>query len=99
MRRYGPTLALVALAIALGLYLWLVDTPRQQEREAERARASRIVAAEEQDITRLDLTTTRGRLAIERRGETWRLVELLTSDFDHGTVRRVLTEETNIESI
>ncbi len=86
------TLAVLAL-LFLGLlaYVLLVEVGREEEREAEKAKAEQILPIDAEGVTRIRVQGDKGTVGLERRGEgegaEWFLVEPYEAPADPAAAR------------
>lgn len=100
MKRYGATFALLILAVVLGLYFVVVENPREQAKDEQRERESRVIGLKEDEITSIEVITPSDRVVLERaEGGAWMVTRPVTAEADDGAVRRVLAQLTTMSVI
>jgi hypothetical protein len=85
------TLLLVLLAAALGGAVWYFEFKRAQPAEDAATASKPLFSFKQEDITALTLTRGSEALALEKRGEMWRLTQPLDAATDAGAVDTLLS--------
>ena len=66
MRRYSATILMAVILLGLATYLYLVEYPAQERREEREAQESKLLLLDEQNISRLTITSDLGTIELER---------------------------------
>jgi hypothetical protein len=89
--RWQTSAVLAVLLVLVGGFYYLYEVRWAADRERAESRKGRVFAAENADVTALELKRPDGTVAIKRDGEAWQLTAPVAARGNKGTVDEVIT--------